>query len=53
MPDVSLTPISRDHADAFMTWASDPVVTARLFWDAYSSKDVATEFLAQVAERHP
>lgn len=50
---VTLRPLAAKDVDAFLTWGGDPAVTQSLFWDHYTDRDAAEEFLRDVAEKHP
>ena len=50
---LNLRPLKASDVDAFMTWGGDPKVTASLFWDAYTDRELAAQFLRDVAEKQP
>ncbi|GJM96890.1 hypothetical protein PR202_ga13764 [Eleusine coracana subsp. coracana] len=53
METVTLRPFSLADADAMMTWASDPVVTAFMTWDPYTSREPLLAFISDTVLPHP
>ncbi|KAK3145820.1 hypothetical protein QOZ80_3BG0257970 [Eleusine coracana subsp. coracana] len=45
MDTVTLRPFSLADADVMMTWASDPVVTAFMTWEPYTSREPLLAFI--------
>ncbi|KAG2534631.1 uncharacterized protein LOC120688279 [Panicum virgatum] len=50
---VTLRPFDLADVDAMMAWASDPVVTAFMTWDAYTSRDALLAFMRDAVLPHP
>lgn len=50
---VELRPLKSEDLEDFWIWASDQRVTKSLFWDAYTTKEAALDFLNKVANPHP
>uniref|UniRef100_A0A0A9CT05 N-acetyltransferase domain-containing protein n=1 Tax=Arundo donax TaxID=35708 RepID=A0A0A9CT05_ARUDO len=50
---VTLRPFDLADVDAMMAWASDPVVTAFMTWDPYTSREALLAFLRDTVLPHP
>jgi RimJ/RimL family protein N-acetyltransferase len=50
---VTLRPFELADVDAMMAWASDPVATAFMTWDAYTSRDALLAFMRDAVLPHP
>ncbi|PUZ36626.1 hypothetical protein GQ55_9G053300 [Panicum hallii var. hallii] len=50
---VTLRPFDLADVDAMMSWASDPVVTAFMTWDAYTSREALLAFMRDAVLPHP
>ncbi|KAL6638030.1 hypothetical protein ACP70R_025602 [Stipagrostis hirtigluma subsp. patula] len=50
---VTLRPFDLADVDAMMAWASDPVATAFMTWDAYTSRDALLSFMRDTVLPHP
>ncbi|KAF8659310.1 hypothetical protein HU200_058511 [Digitaria exilis] len=52
-PTVTLRPFDLADVDAMMAWASDPVATSFMTWDAYTSRDALLAFIRDTVLPHP
>ncbi|SCA63586.1 hypothetical protein SCG7086_AW_00230 [Chlamydiales bacterium SCGC AG-110-P3] len=52
-PTITLTPLSINHLEDFLEWATDDEVTKHLLWNSYSSPSEAKTFLETVVAQHP
>ena len=53
MKKLKLKPLTANHVDDFMTWASDSNLTPYLMSKPYTSKEQEVSFFANVVEKHP